>query len=413
MARRRLDVYLNADLTGTLEQDDSGSLSFRYAADWLAAANAVPLSTALPLRAELFKRNACRPFFAGLLPEEGNRRLIARTLGVSDQNDFAILEKIGGECAGAVSLMPPGEKPGASASQYKPLTLEDLAARMAELPKKPLLAGETGIRLSLAGAQNKLALTVTDGRYLMPLNGAPSTHILKPQSPHFDHLVENECLCMQLAAKVGLETAHVEISSAGGLRLLQIERYDRRRLPDGTLERIHQEDFCQALGIPPELKYQQEGGPGLRRCFELVRAVSAVPAVDVLRLFDAVVFNVLIGNGDAHGKNFSFLHAADGTRLAPLYDLVCTQAYPHLDQRMAMKIGTQRDPAAVRPKDWQQFFQDAGVGTAPAVRRMRTLAARVQEAAEGWSATEPGQETVLQVIRHNCVHLLSFPWKAE
>lgn len=404
---RHLDVFLNADLAGCLEQDDHGNLSFHYTPEWLATALAAPLSAALPLRSAPFKRNECRPFFAGLLPEEVQRTMIARTFGISDRNDFAILEKIGAECAGAISLLPPGEIPVGGPSAYREVTPTELAAKMAELPQKPLLAGDVGIRLSLAGAQSKMAVALDNGRYLLPQNGAPSTHILKPQSARFDHLVENEFLCMKLAAAVVQEVAEVSLGTAQSIRFLQVLRYDRKRLPDGTLLRIHQEDFCQALGIPPELKYQQEGGPGLKRCFDLVRAVSAVPAVDVLRLFDAVVFNFLIGNGDAHGKNFSFLHEQGESRLAPLYDLVCTQAFPHLDPQMAMKIGDERDPGKVRQKDWLKFFKEAQVGPTQAIRRMTDLAKRTQESACTWATLHPEDAAVTSLIGQNCTQILS------
>lgn len=403
---RYLDVYLNADLAGLLEQDDGGSLAFRYHPDWLAAPGAVPLSASLPLHPEAFRRRECRPFFAGLLPEEGQRRQIARAVGVSERNDFALLEKIGGECAGAVSLMPPGERPPDIADRiYQPLTPDELADKLAALPKRPLLAGEAGVRLSLAGAQSKLAVAIQDGNCLLPLHGAPSTHILKPPSPFFGHLAENEWFCLRLAAAIGLDVAAASLGGSEGARFLMVQRYDRRRREDGTVERLHQEDFCQALGIPPEMKYQQEGGAGLRQCFELVRAVSAAPAVDVLRLFDAVVFNFLIGNGDAHGKNFSLLHADGRTRLAPLYDLVCTQVYPDLDTRLAMKIGHERDPERVSREDWRRCIAEAGLGAAPAFRRATALARAVRQAVKDWPAPPPETEAVRGCVLRNSEHL--------
>src|ERR1035437_5258796 len=266
---RTLEIYLGRGLVGRLEQDDSGSLWFSYDKTWLASSAAVPLSASLPLRREAFRPNECRPFFAGLLPAETSRVLIAKLFGVSDKNDFAILEKIGGECAGAVSLMPPGEIPMAGMASYREIHPEELSGKLAELPLHPLLAGDEGIRLSLAGAQGKLAIAIRDGKFFLPLHGSPSAHILKPQSLHFDHLAENEYFCMKLAANAGLEVAAVEIGKAENIIFLQVERYVRKNLPDGRTERIHQEDFCQAMGIPPELKYQQEGGPNLKKCFDL------------------------------------------------------------------------------------------------------------------------------------------------
>ena len=411
---RTLHVYLGQELVGRLEQDRSGAMRFRYADSWLAKESAVPLSHSLPLRHERFSRNECRPFFAGLLPEEDSRKLIAKALGVSDRNDFALLEKIGAECAGAVSLLLPDELPSASSSEYQEITTQELADKFAELPRHPLLTGERGIRLSLAGAQGKLVVRIQDGKVALPLNGSPSTHILKPDSPHFAGLVENEFFCMRLAAQAGLEVATVEIGAAGNTRFLQVERFDRRRLPDGQLARIHQEDFCQALGVPPELKYQQEGGPNLKQCFALVRAVSSVPGPDVLKLFDAVVFNYLIGNGDAHGKNFSFLHEGANAKLAPLYDLVCTLAYPDLSPEMAMKIGNERKPARVSQMNWRKLFEEVGFGQAAAQRRLSSVARRVQRETQTLMAYHvAGADPVGAVVLANCQKLIAIDWEAK
>ncbi len=406
---RTLDVYLQQDLVGHLEQDDSGALSFKYGDAWLVLPSAVPLSASLPLRGEAFGRNECRPFFAGLLPEETSRKMVARFFGVSDKNDFAILEKIGGECAGAVSLMPVGETPMSGSSDYREISSEELAEKFADIPRRPLLIGEEGIRLSLAGAQEKMAVAIDNGKFHVTLGSSPSTHILKPESANFGGLVANEFFCMRLAAKVGLEVAGVEIGTAGITGFLQVERFDRTRMPDGKSERIHQEDFCQAMGIAPELKYQQEGGPNLKRCFELVRAVSSAPGPDVLRLFDAVVFNYVIGNNDAHGKNFSILYEKEKTRFAPLYDLVCTQAYPMLANEMAMKIGGERDPERVFARNWRKFFNDAGVSQAAAVKRLVGLAERVRKVTTG-ADSDAVAATVLPVVIQNCERLIHEKW---
>jgi len=398
---RKLNVHLNGALAGELEQDDSGALWFQYGDAWLGSPSATPLSASLPLRRERFNRNECRPFFAGVLPEEESRRRIAKAFGVSDKNDFALLERIGAECAGAVSLLRPGEPAVPSPGRYREITREELAVRFSELPRHPLLAGEAGVRLSLAGAQGKLAVKISDGRFFLPLDGSPSSHILKPQNSHFESLPENEFFCMQLAGRVGLQVAAVELGRAGGITFLQVERFDRKRLPNGELSRIHQEDFCQASGVAPEMKYQQEGGPNLKKCFELIRSVSTVPAPDLLRLFDAVIFNFLIGNCDAHGKNFSFLYEPGAATLAPLYDLVCTRAYPTLAAEMAMKIGGQRDPVRLTTRNWRAFFDETGLGHSTAGRRLRAIAGRLLQEA-GAMAEMPGAERVLPIVVENC-----------
>jgi serine/threonine-protein kinase HipA len=409
---KRLNVFLKGILVGELEQDNSGSLHFRYTESWIGSKPSIPLSTSMPLRKERYGQKVCRPFFAGLLPEATSRQLIAKSFGVSDKNDFALLERIGAECAGAVSLIPPDETPTAEASSYREITSEELAARFDALPSHPLLTGTEGIRLSLAGAQGKLAVAIRDGKFSLPLGGSPSSHILKPPNPHFKGLVQNEFFCMRLADRGGLEVAPVELGKAGETPFLQVERFDRERMPDGSLERIHQEDFCQALAIPPELKYQQEGGPSLKKSFALVREVSSAPGPDVLKLFDAVVFNYLIGNSDAHGKNFSFLYTESGARLAPLYDLVSTQAYPDLSRIMAMKIGDENEATKIHVRNWRKFFTDARLGQAGAQRRLLGLGKRFLRETEAMIAESiPGANIVAATIIGNCRTLLSREWE--
>lgn len=398
---RSLDVYWGPSIAGSLQQDDSGALSFAYALDWLA--NGRPLSASLPLREVAFSARECRPFFAGLLPEQESRKLVAQGFGVSERNDFALLEKIGAECAGAVSLVPAGSPPPDERREYREISLSELAERFSKLPTRPLLAGEEGIRLSLAGAQGKLALVISEGQFLLPLEGSPSTHILKPQSIHFPGLAQNEFFCMSLAQSIGLDVAKVELGMAGTFEYLQVGRYDRGGT-DGR-NRIHQEDFCQALALPPEMKYQEEGGPSLRRCFELVQNLSDAPALDVLKLFDAVVFNFLIGNCDAHGKNFSFLLGEDGTRLAPLYDLVCTRIYEGISPTMAMKIGGEKHPDRLFAKNWESFIKEIGFSLPAAKKRMLGLVEKVKTSISRLSPDFPGHSSISPLILENCESL--------
>ena len=266
---RTLDVYLHAHHVGQLIQNEHGDMVFSYAQNWLDNPQAMPLSHSLPLRTEQFGRNECRGFFAGILPEETKREIIARNLGISARNDFAMLEQIGGECAGAITFIPTGEQLPRQDYSYKPLTNDDLARVLRELPRRPLMAGTDGIRLSLAGAQDKIAVHVSGDQISIPLGGAPSTHILKPAIAHFEGLVFNEAVCMSLAATIGLPTASVETRSVDDIDYLLVKRYDRK-VTGTTIQRLHQEDFCQALGIISEHKYQREGGLSLKSGFALI-----------------------------------------------------------------------------------------------------------------------------------------------
>jgi serine/threonine-protein kinase HipA len=197
---RTLDVYLHNDLAGQLIQDDGGQMVFKYVEDWLNRTGARPLSHSLPLRRGRFSRKECRGFFAGILPEESKREMIAANLGISARNDYAMLEQIGGECAGAVTFMPGGQPLPEPNYGYRKLSSHELAGILRELPTRPLLAGDEGIRLSLAGAQDKVALRIEGNEISLPLGGAPSTHILKPAVERFAGVVFNEALCMRLAA---------------------------------------------------------------------------------------------------------------------------------------------------------------------------------------------------------------------
>jgi serine/threonine-protein kinase HipA len=216
---------------------------------------------------------------------------------------------------------------------------------------------------------------------------------------------------MKLAAACGLPAAAVDTRTVDGLAYLLVERYDRkhRQTSDGApvIERIHQEDFCQALGIVSETKYQKEGGPSLKQCFGLLREISSSPVVDLARLLDAVIYNYLVGNNDAHGKNFSILYLGIGTdnlqiRLAPLYDVVSTIYYPALSQDMAMKIGGEYSSKKVTPGDFERLAEEAGLAKPIVRRRVPELAEIVVAALSRVEITTPMAEKVAAQIRKRC-----------
>ena len=385
-----LEVWLFADRVGTLALVD-GRLSFRYAPGWLSRPDALALSASLPLQAEPFDDRTSRPFFAGLLPEGQMRRLIAQRFQVSGQNDFALLDHIGGECAGAVSFLEPGQalRTSAQGDDVQWLSDEEVVAILDELPRRPMLAGKDGLRLSLAGAQDKLPVVFDGERIGLPLDGTPSSHILKPAIVAVEDSVINEGFCMALAEAMQLKPAKAKIHVVLDRPFLLVERYDRVVIAPGHRQRLHQEDFCQALGVVPEMKYQNEGGPDLTQCFDLVRRATRPSAPQVLRLFDCVIFNALIGNHDAHAKNFSLLYSGKPPVLAPLYDTLSTAVYPTLTPKMAMKIGSKYKFSEVQARHWDQFAEAAGLAKAQAKRRVLSLAKSLPASARKLQS-EPG-----------------------
>lgn len=297
------------------------------------------LSLSLPVSSRRYTHGVVRPFLDGLLPEGTSRRAIAYDLHVNASDTYGLIRLLGRDCAGAMVIQPSGDlaPPLASTTTAEPLSTEDINELVRNLKSAPLGVGGR-VRISLAGVQDKLVLTrMRDGNWGRPVDATPSTHILKPEIAAFPDTVQNEAFCMRVAKHLGLNVASVDTTQIGGRALLVVERYDRVIGADGTVRRIHQEDFCQATGVAPEQKYQEDGGPSLSRIAGILRDLG--PPGSLERLLEAVTLNVLIGNGDAHGKNFSLLHADHGAlTLAPLYDLMCTLYYG--DDRLAMYIDT-------------------------------------------------------------------------
>lgn len=378
----RLTVWWNRRIAGDLAIDRGGAMHFAYAPDWLTDAAAPPLSQALPKRPEPYPDALCKAVFGGLLPEEGQRTAVAAVLGISPDNPFRLLQALGGDVAGALAFLPDGEQPPAPdlARPGQALAEADLAALLERLPRVPMLAGEGGARLSLAGAQGKLPVVLVDGQVAVPRPGEPSTHLIKPEPAGFPGLAANEAFCLALARAAGLDAARGAWRAAGGRAYLLVERYDRISGPGGV-ERLHQEDFAQALGVPPNRKYAAEGGPTFRDAFPLLRRAATRPAREVLKLADAALFNVIVGNADAHAKNFSLLRHANGdVVLAPLYDLVATRAWPELSPRLAMRFGGAGKLEEIDGESFARFAADAGL-TAPYVRRRAVALGRAVQAA--------------------------------
>lgn len=369
-----LAVWWGRARVGSLRVHTSGHMEFRYSQEWIAQ-NGSAISFSLPVVAGDCGEHA-EFFFTNLLPEGDLRSRISAALRLSPGNDFALLRQLGRECAGALSIgdEPVDDENGA----YEPLSAEVLARCIAKGSWLPdVEAGPTskGVRLSLAGAQGKVPLRFDekDG-FMMPLDGAPSTHLIKVNTNEslFPHVVENEFLVTTCARKMGLKVVDCTVKSVCGVDFLLSKRYDRIATEQGWYRRLHQEDFCQALGLPPSRKYEVEFGPSIGKCVAFARQNLGLLAVNAL--LDWYLFNLCIGNCDAHAKNISILHDENAPpRLAPFYDLVCTLAYPGVSRTLAMACGDATRIDEVSESSLSQLAGACGVTERYLLNRLKTF----------------------------------------
>jgi serine/threonine-protein kinase HipA len=366
----QLSVFLRGRRVGSLQRTGPSRYRFAYDADALRGDWNDPLgrlSASLPLREERFKPRESAPFFEGLLPEGAVRAAIAGRLGVSEGDGFNMLAALGADCAGAVTVLPEDQPFRPLAAATRTLSESQLGELLRELPRNPLGIDTDpgGVRLSLGGAQDKLVMVrLPTGDFAQPLGGTPSNCLLKPEHERFEGLAVNETFCMRVAAAAGNEAAATELLELGGFRCLYSERFDRIVDADGTTLRLHQEDMCQALGLLPTQKYEFDDGPSVASVIALLRRQpSSRIALDVNAFVRAVLTCFLLGNSDAHGKNYSLLYdPVAGVRLAPLYDVVSTAVYDDLTPRLAMAIGGEDDPSQVDLGCWRRLGAESGLG---------------------------------------------------
>ena len=372
-------IWFDDLAVGQVDVAADGSLSLRYEDRWLQTAGAFPLSVTMPLRAEPYPSDVLSPWLANLLPEEEQLQVLTRSLGLDQADVLAVLAEIGGDTAGALSFGAATER---ALWAYTPLTrfYNTADPRLAlerhfeDLGRRPFLVGEEGVRQSLAGGQKKSALAVLapdgapvlrlphDGDVLaIPLNGAPSTLIVKPDNPNLPGITENEVWCLRMAQAIGIEAAQATILQSSKRTAIGVQRYDRRVGRSGLLLRLHQEDFAQANGLPPGRKYERGTLPGLdlKTLLETGRHVSAS---DALALLDQVIFNILVANTDAHAKNYSLiLPVGAAPRLAPLYDVSTVLSWPHVVKTYAQFIdGKKRNPDMVAGRHWEAIAREIG-----------------------------------------------------
>ncbi len=345
-------------------------------------------------------------FFENMLPEGPALARMAALAGVRPVDTYGILAAFGRDCAGAIMVLPDGDRPGGNADGgYSPMTPGDLQRVIGALDVAPLgAAPERGFRPSLAGFQRKALLgRAGDGTWQFPSGDAPSTWILKPDGPHA--MAANEVTCLRLAAACGLPVPQAELLDVAGIPVLAVKRYDRQDAPAGGIPvRVHQEDGCQATARPPGLKYEEQGGPALRDLAGVIRNFG--DPREVTSLLRRTTFNMAVGNADAHAKNFSVLHepGAPAIMLAPLYDVLSTialeltdgagrpmQADTHLGQR----VGGQADIWTVTAASLIDEAVSWGI-------RRRAASAVVTETLDQVLAAipaTPGDGRVLDVIR--------------
>jgi serine/threonine-protein kinase HipA len=397
-----LPVYFEQRLVGTIDVSKTGP-GFTYDEGWIRLRGAFPISTTMPLRPDDVGPDIFLPWAANLLPENEQLRTLGQLLGMARGDVVGLLSAIGGDTAGALSIGQPGRT---SSVQWRPLaTPDELEAVLEDLPNKPFLVGEEGVSMSLAGAQSKLAVAVDEShRICIPMNGSPSTHILKPDAPRLPGGVQNEAFCLRLARRMRIPAPDVTTGRAGKRTFLLVKRYDRTDV-GGRWRRLHQEDYCQALGLPPAAKYEsnQTGirGPNLKDMFEVTR--RHLPATEVIRLLDLVVLNILCCNTDAHAKNYSILIRGNGASLAPVYDIMCGEVWGNVTKNLAQTIAGKSRGDDIKGRDWQRFARECGLNPRQVVDRVVALTksaiAEAEEAAAEVAAMPGGAHEILVATR--------------
>ncbi len=385
---RELIAILDRQIIGRVTTDNRAKLKFIYDEKWRSATNAYPLSISMPLALTEHPHRIIEPFLWNLLPD--NQNILdgwARKFQVSGRNAFALISAVGEDCAGAVQFVRPERvdailKPARREIEW--LDEAEIADRLRLLREDQSawrIARDTG-QFSLAGAQPKTAFLFENGRWGVPSGRVPTTHILKPPSPHFHGHVENEHFCLELARAIGLPVADSRIMRFQDELAIVVQRYDRVRTPSG-FRRVHQEDVCQALAIPPTHKYQNEGGPGIRDVVDLLNTYSGDPAQDVDTFLDAITYNWLIAGTDAHAKNYALLIGAQSrTRLAPLYDLASILPYPEFDAqriKLSMKIGNEYRLRDIGLRQWHKLAGEVRRDPDALIQRVRDLTGQLAD----------------------------------
>jgi len=411
-------VYYEQFAIGSIAVTTNGQLGFQYDSRWLDTKGSFPLSVTMPLSDTRYGDQIVTPWLANLLPEEQQLLTLSRTLGISSTDTLAILMEIGGDTAGAISIDKPSiqeEWAYQSLTDYygQPTEADALNRHFDDLRNRPFLVGEDGVRLSLAGGQQKTALAVMGPNGLpkigmpdegdtlaIPMNGAPSTIIIKPDNPALAGIVENESYCLTLASLIGIPVAKAGAIQATERTALAVVRYDRVLRKNGSVRRLHQEDFAQANGIFPSQKYEQGTVRGLDLT-ALIQTGRHLPAGEALKLLDQVIFNILVANTDAHAKNYSMI-LSDRPNLAPLYDVSTVLLWDHVNQYHAQKLaGRKRKPEDMARRHWDRIAEDAGLSPRGVRLRVQELVdAMVAARVEAMAIVLDQQGAVTEIVEH-------------
>ena len=387
-----MQVLLNGRLVGALRLAGSGAISFTYDHGWLSWEHAMPISLSLPLREETHQGGPVIAYLENLLPDnQAIRERIAARVRAGGSDAWHMLEKIGRDCVGALQFFS-GEVPKVGALEGEPVSEAQIADMLRNLANAPLgLDEEDDFRISIAGAQEKTALLRHEGAWIRPSGLTPTTHILKtqlgvlPAGIDLSDSVENEFICMSFCRAMGMDVAEVEIADFEDVRSLVVMRFDRRWTKDGRLIRLPQEDFCQALTIPPSQKYQMDGGPGITEGIGLLTG-SDDPEADQCAFFRAQVLFWLLGATDGHAKNFSVALRPGGFRMTPLYDVLSAQKAVDDGQirqnrmRLAMAVDGHYRINEVVPRHFLQAAKSAGYGVALAEEILSNIMAELEPA---------------------------------
>lgn len=435
MPRRRahapLDIFINNRLVGHLAKENDGAIRFGYNRRWLEWQNAFAVSLSLPLRPTQYAGAPVAAVFDNLLPDNPDiRRRVAERTGAEGTDAYSLLEEIGRDCVGAMQFLHEDEKPNAlSDVQGERISNEEIEKILANLARAPLgMDVEQEFRISVAGAQEKTALLRSGNRWLRPRGTTPTTHILKPQlgmiptafGPiDMDASVDNEHYCLTLLEEFGLKVARTQIDTFGKRRVLVVERFDRLWRNGSELLRLPQEDCCQALGIPPARKYQNEGGPSAASILKLLQQADE-PVDDQSAFFKALILFWLVGATDGHGKNFSiFLRPGGRYGLTPFYDVLTAQPafdrkqIPHKSFRLAMSAGKSRKYKIleISGRHFVETGLEGGMGRAMIFAAFRDVIDRAESAPERALARMPGDfatnihESVMVAIRGRLARL--------